>query len=486
MKYQIFWVLLVPYLLFGWGDADRLEDGSCRYDKETGYVSTHLYTKKQEGYTIVDVADSRYGTTSTIYNAYTCEKITSGNKSKSNFTALMKKRGFSPVRLKRNKLAIDKTFQNSIYYSENDDYATIRLHKVDTATTKELHKLLSLIAQKHTSPKLSISAEATKLARTDGFERAFINKINATSGSQLNIPMALAISKAVGIYDKIAYDLFTKYLHSKVKSVAKLPQWAKEMQRFGASEYIPKLQDEIMKIADFGKHLTIDNFLSSNEYKYALRYSKPKVNKILQRSIYGLHLEYGNKKIELSKTGNCQMTHTSESEFGCGFFWMKTCIGTYNHYKCRANISKLAKIERTLVGNTKVSSTLQGGWQYNYMTSRRVKPSENSGNSGIKKDQCYKIKEYAAQEVCLRGTGSKACYGLKDYGLRDICLHGTGGNSCYSFKDYNMQQVCLKGIRSDACNGIADYQKRRSCKTFSGDTDFWLIISSYGYYTNQY
>ncbi len=104
---------------------------------------------------------------------------------------------------------------------------------------------------------------------------------------------------------------------------------------------------------------------------------------------------------------------------------------------------------------------------------------------GVSKSMCYRIKQYGPQRVCLQGTGSDACYGLKDYGLQRVCLNGAGTDACYGLKDYAMQRICQKGIRSDACYGLKNYNQQRSCQTFSGSTEFWLILAHYGYYTNR-
>ena len=102
---------------------------------------------------------------------------------------------------------------------------------------------------------------------------------------------------------------------------------------------------------------------------------------------------------------------------------------------------------------------------------------------GIRKNDCYKIKEYGVQQVCLNGTGGNSCYGLKNYGLQKVCLDGTGGSACYALKDYGEQRVCRDGIRSSACYAIKGYNRQRSCQNFHGSTAFWLIFSHYGYYT---
>jgi len=102
---------------------------------------------------------------------------------------------------------------------------------------------------------------------------------------------------------------------------------------------------------------------------------------------------------------------------------------------------------------------------------------------GIRKNDCYRIKEYGPQRVCLEGTGGDACYGLKDYGLQRVCREGSGGDACYGLKDYGEQRVCREGIKTNACYGFKNYNRQRSCQNFNGSTTFWLIMTHYGYYT---
>lgn len=108
----------------------------------------------------------------------------------------------------------------------------------------------------------------------------------------------------------------------------------------------------------------------------------------------------------------------------------------------------------------------------------------SNGFRGISKDDCYKIRQYAPQRICLKGTGGDACYGLKNYGLQQVCLKGAGGDACYGLKDYASQKICQQGVRTDACYGVgSNYNKMKSCQNFKGSTEFWLIFSYYGYYT---
>ena len=369
--------LLLPFSLYAsWGDADKLSDGSCKFEKESGYATSLLYTKGTEAYVIVDTVDTRYGTTSVVYNAHTCEKITSGSKYKSNFEELMERKGFRLASL-RSGQNIDKSFETKINYSQDSDSASIKVAKIDSSITKELAGILAPLASKKVK-SASIMPSAQKLAHTSEFKNAFQQKINNISDSRFNYTYALSLNKKIGNYSDVKHSIFKKYLHYKVKKVSNLPRWAKDMKRFGASSYISKLKYEIMNVPGFGNHLTINNFLSSNEYKYALQYLSASISKIKDQSTYGIVLNYGAKKIKLTKSAQCSFIKTSQSEFSCGFMWASTCVGTYKHYKCRANTSMLAKIERKIAGNTKVASSLKGGWRYNYMSSRYTKASAGS------------------------------------------------------------------------------------------------------------
>jgi hypothetical protein len=260
-----------------------------------------------------------------------------------------------------------------------------------------------------------------------------------------------------------------------------------KVTKMGKKKLIPSYVPSIMKLSDFGKKLSPKNFLTSIEYKYVLKDLKlEKMRKIVNgNKEYGIRLEYPNKDIRLTQKPSCLSTgKTTESEFSCGFLWTNTCIGTYAHYNCKGDTSLLSKVEQHLNSSTKISKILKKGWTYQPMISRRNKVSQASPNSGIRENQCYKISEYGPRNVCLKGTKTDACYGLKDYALRKVCLEGTGGNACYAFDDYARRKICLEGIRTDACYSISNnYNKQRSCQNFSGDTDFWLIISSHGYYT---
>ena len=106
-------LVALSFTSYAWGDGDKLNDGSCKFDLETGYIGSSLYLKGNESFLIVDGGDSRYGTISTVYNALTCEKIASGDPIKSNFSGLMERKGFIETDLNSNRV-VDKSFQHKI------------------------------------------------------------------------------------------------------------------------------------------------------------------------------------------------------------------------------------------------------------------------------------------------------------------------------------------------------------------------------------
>jgi hypothetical protein len=116
-------LLSQPYFLYGWGGGDKLSDGSCQFDKETGYRSSSFYIKGNEKFLNTITVDLRFNrTTSTIYNALNCEKITSGDTYKSQFGDLLIRKGFDEIELNNNI--------NSIYFSENEDKIVLNAESI--------------------------------------------------------------------------------------------------------------------------------------------------------------------------------------------------------------------------------------------------------------------------------------------------------------------------------------------------------------------
>jgi hypothetical protein len=406
----LFGLSFVSLSLFaGWGDADKLADGSCKFEKESGYSNSRLYTKGNEAFVIVDTTDTRYGTTSVVFNAHTCEKITSGSKYDSNFGSLMRKKGFT-LASRGSGENIDSAFQNEIVSSENRDATTIKVGKIDHSITKELEYILRPLTQhKVTSPKFTQN-KTKKLVKTNAFKNAFLHKINTISKNKFNYRYALNLNKNIGNYSDVRMAILKKYLHHKVKKTSQLSSWAKNMHHLGQGKYISQLKYEIMNLPDFGKHLTLNNFLSSNEYRYALQYSTPSIHEIQDDATYGIKLVYGSKNFKLTKYAKCKSTGSSTYTTSCGFLWVNTCDDTYANYRCSANTARIAKIERKVVGKSKVASELKKGWKYSYRTNRYVHPVKqyvNNNPSLETSDRAIESKKgnYLCSFVCYNFGG---------------------------------------------------------------------------------
>jgi len=190
--------LFLPHVLQAWGDGTRLHNGACKFDKETGYSALSLYIKGDESYVIVDVKDRRYGTTSTVFNAKTCEKITSGDKKESEFESLMVEKGFiyTPLNYRYN---IDKSFQNKIYFSQNSDNLIVKVAKIESSITTELKTLLSSLSDKSASSNISLSRSAKVFLKYKQFYDLFLEKLNSLSPMDINYKYALSLNDKFNI-----------------------------------------------------------------------------------------------------------------------------------------------------------------------------------------------------------------------------------------------------------------------------------------------
>lgn len=112
-----------------------------------------------------------------------------------------------------------------------------------------------------------------------------------------------------------------------------------------------------------------------------------------------------------------------------------------------------------------------------------IRNRETNAFRGIRKNDCYRLKPYALQRICLEGTGGDACYGLSDDGLQRVCREGSGGSACYGLKDIGLQRVCREGVGTSACYALQSVNQQQSCRRFNGSTAFWLMLAAHGYYT---
>ena len=376
-------LFFLPYALYAWGDADRLNGGGCQYDKETGYSGSSLYTKGKEAYIIVDITDVRYGTTSTVYNAITCEKVTSGNKSESNFSGFMEEKGFSLVSMSSRRKTVDKSFSNEVGFSEDGDALKVETSSIDSSVSIELKGILSSLSDNSANPNIAISESSRKFFNNKEFYELFLAEIQKLSNQNINYAYAFSLNKMLKNDESINRKLIINYFNLHIKKLNDVESFVNAMEQFGQKYYMSGVRTKVVNLPDFAKNLTLDNFLTSKEYAYVFKYIKPKVYKKEDGSTYGLTLDYGDKSIKLTQTGSCEQGSNSTSEFSCGVFWVNTCVGTYENYSCKGDTAKIARIEREVLGTTKVASSLNKGWGYSRMISRYTKVNNYANASSL-------------------------------------------------------------------------------------------------------
>jgi len=444
-------LITLPHALYAWGDGDKLSDGSCKFDMETGYIDSSLYVKDNESFIIINGGDSRYGTISTIYNALTCEKVTSGDPIKSNFSGLMQRKGFEEIDV--SEKTMDKSFQNIITFSKNQDAILVKVASINSNTSRELKKLLELISDKSASTAINLSRSTKKLLSNKGFQNQYLNKISSLRSTRINYEYALALNRLVKNNSRIESIILTKFFNLHVKGINNIPSWTIKMNKLGKQNSISSFQSNIMNLSDFAKNLTLDNFLTSIEYKYVLK--KLRVKKLVKikddNKEYGILLKYPNINIRLTNKPTCTSTgRTSESEFSCGFLWGNTCVGTYKHYNCNGETTNIAKIEQQLKGTNKIATALAKGWSYAPRIARRTKPSSytppNYEHCGVN-DTCYHLVKFkksgsaivkctkgpsTGQEKCLSSNGKKYATGcgISDSFAHHYSLSEAANNAC--------------------------------------------------------
>ncbi len=479
-------LLFFPYSLSAWGDGKSIGERGCKFEKESGYSNASVYLKGKEAFIIVDVTDTRYGTTSIVYNALTCEKVTSGNKADSDFSGLMAQKDFRRLDIIGKYNNIDSQFTTKVEFSEDSNSFLVHIEPIGSDVTQELKSLFASISDKSASSQINISDATKELLGYSSFYKQFFDKLSSLPKSEINYDFTLAlISKLEKInvnidsskeallvkqgelreeIARIEKEANDKFFESSVKSINDVPQWISKMNQLGKQELINDYIPKIIRLSDFGKNLTINNFLSSIEYKYILINMKPYVSQYQYGSEYGLELRYKNKKITLKENGVCHSTgNITTSEFSCGFLWANTCVGTYKHYKCRADTSMIAKIERELTTTTKVANSLSQGWKYRDIISRYTKVNNYANTSS---------RNYASPSSSSSSSSSSSpsssssSSNNKPKGVKKIYAHG-------------------KGSRGQTLHAIICYNGRTRYENWQRNDGLWMSGSTTAGHRNQ-
>lgn len=214
------------------------------------------------------------------------------------------------------------------------------------------------------------------------------------------------------------------FFRATVNSMADVPAWANAMAVWGRSP--AQYAEAIVGLNGFGARLGADNFVQSDEYKYALRYLRPKVS-VFTSLQYGVEVQYPNKSFKFSQNADCRSEGKSYETASAGFFegWLgnvRDRTNTYEKYQCVARSNTFQALEERLIGSVQATNKLSAPWKHFVLLSsqaNRYEGTSSSGSSGGSsstssgaKFEIYKDKGQAAswawfkREVvvkCLRG-----------------------------------------------------------------------------------
>ena len=373
----LFFVLIaLPYNLYAFNDGNKLSDGSCSFDKEIGYQRSSLYSKGHESFLIVRGGDSRYGATEVVYNTETCEKVTSGNAIKSNFSGLMENRGFQKLELgfKLHDM-MDNSYSNIVDFTTSEDSLRLNIKLIDTITSKELKTLLSGISDQSIVTNINISESGTKLLSNKKFYTEYVNIINTLEANKINYKYVLILNSMLQNDSRLEQLLLNKFFTLKVKGVKDIPYWIESMNEFAKQAKISSFIPKIQQLPYFGKSLTCNSFFTSIEYRYILKRIKliGVSNIHSEDSMYGIKLHYPNKNIRFIQKPTCSLEKTWNSSVrNCGYINWGTsklddyvpCVDVHSEYYCKGDTTDIAKIERQLMGTERVATELNQGWKF--------------------------------------------------------------------------------------------------------------------------
>ncbi len=252
--------IIVPIVLFFLSFTSYIwGNGSCRFDRETGYIDSSLYVKGNESFLIVHGGDSRYGTISTVYNALTCKEIASGDSAKSNFSGLMERKGFTKIDLNSRHL-IDKSFQNKITFLENSDDIIVHVEPIESSVREELNTLIASLSDKSASSQINISNSAKEFLGYRQFSTLLLAKLNSLPISDINYDYALSLTNKLTLGDM--REDSKRVILAKQKEVRERLAKIEEEKKKRAIAYHKERIKENLKI--FAKNYGIDKYMKKD------------------------------------------------------------------------------------------------------------------------------------------------------------------------------------------------------------------------------
>ena len=391
------------------GGNKKLADGSCKFKIEAGFSWATLYVnEKQEAFLVMRIEDVRYGDMENVYDANSCKSITSGLAKDSNFSSVMAEDKFHQVAFFSGTTGVEDSIDpwfitlTSLGLDDSNKSLISKITKVDTSLSNQLSSVgsyllgrtasldVSSIAQlennnylesepfkavlKSVKSHFSVSnkqrvATLLKIRQTyksSKLDAIVTNLVNEDLYKYFNsVPRTDALAMAKDFYDKSNAGTDVELFNASVKSIADVPSWAQLMTSMG--QPTNALLANIQTLPDFGKNVTVDNFLESTEYNYALKYFTPKITATKDLK-FGFSLSYPNSNIGLFRESNCKATTQKTERVALTGFFNNVFVGDYydndyQDYLCSASYAGFEKVEMQITSSSSISNTFSGQWK---------------------------------------------------------------------------------------------------------------------------
>lgn len=238
-----------------------------------------------------------------------------------------------------------------------------------------------------------------------------------------------------------ANRIFSEKFMSTIKSVAQLPDFFTSLANCTLCD-LPYFYNLSKSLADFGKNLDFDGFVSSIEYRYVLRHEPIKVSYEQDGSDFVMTISYADGKLKKTSSAKCQRAGTDSRTIPVGFFEgflapSSTKTVVYELSDCRPqseDMRRLASLERRLTGETKSSSAFeaQGAWSHRVAVSSSYDSTSSGGSSnGGLGNVCASINDMSLKTYCNTGDCNSLGFNYPEH--QALCTH-KNSNSLYKTK----------------------------------------------------
>jgi len=272
IKIYIFLWLFPSQVLFAWS-GDKLSDGSCQFDMDTGYSYTSIYVNnKLDSYVIIGVNDPRYGVNEYVYNGNNCELISSGSAKKSSYRSVLINNNFEKIiSTRKGKVEkMDKWLKAITTFSTDSQKDAIYVH-IQPNSANVINEVNSIIESLTSNVALTLPIESSYMI--DKFKDKFIGAIQNAKLNIINYNNFFMLIQHFPNLTALEYSLsekVDKYISYNLNSVFDIALFEQNILR-EYSRYSKSYLSSYPKIADFGKNLSFNNLRDSLEYQYFLK-----------------------------------------------------------------------------------------------------------------------------------------------------------------------------------------------------------------------